>query len=95
MRLIDADALHDALKAKQKWVVRCEDKHNEGYTYDQVHFAIDDAPTIEPKQGEWIDLPRKMFKCSECGQIYQVLEPKNFCSNCGCQMKGAERWSQI
>ena len=47
MRLIDADALHEALKNKQKWVVRCGDKHNEGYTYDQVHFAIDEAPTIE------------------------------------------------
>ena len=47
MRIIDADALHDALKAKQKWVVRCGDKHNEGYTYDQVHFAIDDAPSID------------------------------------------------
>lgn len=47
MRLIDADALHEALKTKQKWVVRCGDKHNEGYTYDQVHFAIDEAPTIE------------------------------------------------
>ena len=46
-RYIDADALHDALKAKQKWVVRCGDKHNEGYTYDQVHFAIDDAPSID------------------------------------------------
>ena len=47
MRLIDADALHEALKNKQKWVVRRGDKHNEGYTYDQVHFAIDEAPTIE------------------------------------------------
>lgn len=47
MRLIDADALHEALKTKQKWVVRCGDKHNEGYTYDQVHFAIDDAPSID------------------------------------------------
>ena len=47
MRLIDADALHEALMTKQKWVVRCGDKHNEGYTYDQVHFAIDEAPTIE------------------------------------------------
>lgn len=46
-RYIDADALHDALKAKQKWVVRCGDRHNEGYTYDQVHFAIDDAPSID------------------------------------------------
>jgi hypothetical protein len=47
MRLIDADALHETLKTKQMWVVRCGDKHNEGYTYDQVHFAIDEVPTIE------------------------------------------------
>lgn len=53
-RYIDADALHDALKAKQKWVVRCGDKHNEGYTYDQVHFAIDDAPSID------------IVRCKEC-----------------------------
>ena len=46
-RYIEAKWLHDALKAKQKWVVRCGDKHNEGYTYDQVHFAIDDAPSID------------------------------------------------
>lgn len=53
-RWIDADALHDALKAKQMWVVRCGDKHNEGYTYDQVHFAIDDAPGID------------IVRCGEC-----------------------------
>ena len=53
-RWIDADALHDALKAKQLWVVRCGDKHNEGYTYDQVHFAIDDAPSID------------IVRCKEC-----------------------------
>ena len=53
-RWIDADALHDALKAKQKWVVRCGDKHNEGYTYDQIHFAIDSAPSIE------------IIRCREC-----------------------------
>ena len=57
MRLIDADALHEALKTKQKWVVRCGDKHNEGYTYDQVHFAIDDAPTIDAVS---------VVRCKEC-----------------------------
>ncbi len=46
-RYIDADALHETLMTKQKWVVRCGDKHNEGYTYDQVHFAVDDAPSID------------------------------------------------
>jgi hypothetical protein len=94
MRLIDADALYDALKAEQKWVVRCGDKHNEGYTYDQVHFAIDNAPTIEPKQGEWIidkvwytaqGIYNIDFKCSEC-----ELKPRytsDYCPQCGAKMK--------
>ena len=50
---------------------------------------IKDIPSAENK-GEWIDLPRKMLKCSECGQIYQVLEPKNFCPNCGTDMRKGE-----
>ena len=53
-RWIEVDALHDALKAKQMWVVRCGDRHNEGYTFDQVHFAIDDAPSID------------LVRCGEC-----------------------------
>lgn len=93
MRLIDADALHDALKAKQKWVVRCGDKHNEGYTYDQVHFAIDEAPTIEPKRGKWIKRKRKCeYKCSECGKIVFADDENelNFCCSCGADMRERE-----
>ena len=51
-----------------------------------IKAKINKIPSAEPKQGEWIDMPWKMFKCSECGQIYQVLEPKNFCSKCGAKM---------
>jgi len=95
-RYIDADALHEALKAKQKWIVRCGDKHNEGYTYDQVHFAIDDAPTIEPKRGEWIEIKRYWeinqwvyeIECSVCKErIKNPYEP-HFCPNCGAKMDG-------
>ena len=68
-RLIDADALHDALMAKQLWVVRCGDKHNEGYTYDQVHFAIDDAPSID------------IVRCKECkwADFYTTAEKEQYC----------------
>lgn len=83
-RYIDADALHDALKAKQKWVVRCGDKHNEGYTYDQVHFTIDDAPSID------------ICFCRECkhrpikedadGEDYgfNLIKPNNGNERCPC-----------
>jgi hypothetical protein len=47
MRLIDGDALHDDLRKKQTWVVKRDDKYNQGYTYDQVHFAIDEQPTVD------------------------------------------------
>lgn len=77
MRLIDADALHDDLRTKQKWIVKREDKHNEGYTYDQVHFAIDDQPTVDAvpvRRGKWLDLEtlkrpwfrHHIFECSVC-----------------------------
>ena len=84
-RYIDADALHDALKAKQKWVVRCGDKHNEGYTYDQVHFAIDDAPSIDipiwipcsermPEETEWIGT--KNFGTTISDKVLVTFESK-------------------
>lgn len=66
-RLIDADALRDALKEKQKWVVRCGDKHNEGYTYDQVHFAIDDAPSID------------IVRCKDC-KYYEKFPTWSACT---------------
>ena len=91
MRLIDADALHDALRAKQKWIVKRENMVNEGYTYDQVHFAIDDMPTVDAvpvRHGKWIgkSTDGEQFDCcSECGYI-EWDAPNNFCPNCGAKM---------
>ena len=64
MRLIDADELHKALFAKQKWVVHYGDKHNEGYTSDQVHFAIDDAPTVEVVAKN--ETTTEVVRCRDC-----------------------------
>lgn len=70
MRLIDADALHKMLKKKQKWVVKNGDKHNEGYTYDQVHFAIDDAPTVDAEP---------VVRCKDCRhfELQDLSNPKH------------------
>lgn len=95
MRMIDADALHKALFAKQKWVVRYGDKHNEGYTSDQVHFAIDDAPTVDPvKHGHWIAHGKAFMgatieACSECGELLCGYN-KAYCPNCGAKMDEVE-----
>ena len=64
MRLIDADALHDALRAKQKWIVKRENMVNEGYTYDQVHFAIDDMPTVDAVP-QWIPCSERLPSSEE------------------------------
>ena len=75
MRLIDADALHEALKNKQKWVVRRGDKHNEGYTYDQVHFAIDEAPTIEAVSiDDYRSMDNTCYKLQKA--LYEMAERK-------------------
>lgn len=46
-RLISAEELHNALRKQQRWIVKREGFTNEGYSYDQVHFAIDGIPTVD------------------------------------------------
>ena len=52
---------------------------------------IDEAPTIEPKQGEWIDVngDGSIMKCSKCGDEV-CCKGNNFCPNCGARMRGEE-----
>lgn len=97
MKLIDADALHNVLRKEPRWIVKNGDKYNEGYTYDQVHFAIDDMPIIEErKTGRWMTeyldgIPGRRAKIKYCSECCQVSTCRyNFCPNCGAKMKGAE-----
>lgn len=100
MRPIDADALikrmyHDAFETDtdmQKWDSGC------WIRYKMFENAIDDAPTIEPKRGKWIDaeirhedgvLPIQV--CSECKTFYPLEYTgggHRFCPNCGAKMDG-------
>lgn len=79
MRLIDADKELTALKAMNV----------EGEVFTTaVNFAIatlEDAPTIEPKQGEWIKQDIASYKCSKCGktQIADDANELNYCCCCG------------
>ena len=84
MRLIDADALRYALRQKPRWIVRDGEKYNEGYTYDQVHFGIDDAPTVDAvpvvrcKDCEHYDAEyRRCFGLIGYGRYWK---PDDFCS---------------
>ena len=95
MRLIDADRFEAFDSIVQK---EC---HPESYMEGMaaVLEAIDNAPTIEPKQGEWNckvfthinkigdEIVDTNYYCSECGEY--TLIPTRFCGNCGAKMQSA------
>ena len=97
MRLIDADKLKRKAQkvGTEAWKMKLTAPIET--TLNQFIDWIDEAPTIEPKRGEWIiteqDNGHKWThrKCSECGK--GVIEPlgvsaMKFCPNCGSKMRG-------
>lgn len=104
MRLIDADELEEKVL---KWMppdpYGIEEKECPFETdiVASLMMEIEEAPTIEPKRGEWIrhENPRYSYDreqgnvnagvhytCSECNYISWT---HNYCPNCGARMKGA------
>lgn len=93
MRLIDADALKNAL----------ENNPSDFYDYDELIPMLDEQPTVSPDDvrgvGKWIDKstgqrrPGQMQSwCSACGQHSGIggIESnrhKAFCPNCGARME--------
>lgn len=76
MRLIDADDL------KEKEFLTYQ---NNGVEIEEIMVvpvgAIDNAPTVEPKQGE--------FKCTECYRTFSKFsnESFNYCPHCGREVE--------
>ena len=96
MRLIDADELfYDDIT----------DKHGNIYMVVHAP-QIDNAPIVEAKpvvHGEWIEDRVEtgdpfgngyylidMLRCSVCGAFFDVSETRNFCSECGADMRGGK-----
>ena len=77
MRLIDAD--------RMKMVIEKNFGHG---TVEPIYQLIDSAPTIEPKQGEWINVGT-YEECKDCGEVKRFPH-WNFCPHCGARMKGAD-----
>lgn len=83
MRLIDADALIDSM----------DGEFADSIEEFRAITMVNDAPTIEPKRGEWIE-KEECWQCSECGDEY-VLEVgvkpidarMHYCPNCGADMR--------
>ena len=88
MRLIDADEL-------KKRAIPCE-IHNGALTDLCVPlYQINNAPTVERPQGEWI-IDGHHIRCNKCNEYICNTDregnkiPNNFCPNCGADMRGGE-----
>ena len=107
-RYIDADALKDKLQQHHDFYVMAwggfgKMPIGEKKRVDEITNCIAEvvnAPTIEPKRGEWIDaeirhedgvLPIQV--CSECKTFYPLEYTgggHRFCPNCGADMRERE-----
>lgn len=98
--MIDADALNDAMYHEAFENDVSYDERNPMARWDSglwirykmFENVIDDAPTIEPKRGEWIQMYRNGFgnmicMCSKCN--FHATK-SNFCPNCGADMRKGE-----
>ena len=83
MRLIDADALMDAMR---------DEEFQTFVPLDEIDSVIDKAPTIdaEPvKHGRWeygVTLNHEWRKCSVCLVSQDIFGCFTYCPNCGAKM---------
>ena len=99
MRLIDANALRDALgitgakesckgcQYNKRFNFACNTDDAPSFAY--VCEAIDEAPTIDAvpvRHGKWKEYPTGdgLNQCSECGVLR--FGESNYCPNCGARM---------
>lgn len=93
-RWIDADALIDRLD----YCVKEGMGSTIAFTFKHM---VEDAPTIEPKRGEWIEHRDNngktiLWQCSECGLVIfsetetDRLVNHKWCSRCGADMRGKD-----
>ena len=95
MRLIDADVLIKQIDTEREQLAKLGMLGAEHIVTHYVRNFIEDAPTVDRPQGEWIEVdepimgnPYCRYRCSKCG----LDEPyaRDFCPNCGAQMKGID-----
>lgn len=106
MRPIDADALKDKLQQHHDFYVMAwcgfgKMPIGEKKRVDEITNCIAEvvnAPTIEPKRGEWKHLGGDEWLCPECGHViwtegsweHPLERGKFYCENCGARMKGED-----
>ena len=87
-RSIDADALMNKIgKVLSEHLTI-------GVVATEIIDAVKDAPTIEPKQGVWVNsegfpiTDKYSVYCDQCGNWSEYRT--DYCPNCGARMKGAD-----
>ena len=96
MRLIDADALKEAIKSDMYVVDYADEGAIYGMFWSGIENAIDEQPTVEPTTGKWMFSSNDAEGvCSCCNfKLYgtpyygkYLIVPYNYCPNCGCKME--------
>lgn len=97
MRLIDADALMETIRAHDYPLTAHYNSTDNGMFTLGIQQAVDECPTIEPPWGEWTyrnnygsteSIYDDCYVCSACGRESETTHP--FCPLCGAKMKGGE-----
>ena len=60
---------------------------------DIIERDINAIPSADRPRGEWIEQEddyHHYWECSECGMGVGLDDIRNFCPNCGADMKGAD-----
>ena len=79
-------------------VIEKEKSDNDAYCrmcIDSMKEIIEEQPTVEAKEvvhGKWIEHEEDAkgnspVECPRCRYLYARLYPKNFCPNCGADMR--------
>lgn len=59
-----------------------------------INYKVGDMPPVTPQRpkGKWIEIEidagEFIYKCTKCGM--RVINPYNYCPNCGADMRGGE-----
>lgn len=109
MRLIDADALKELFSEVIGNIAKKPEMN--GNLEHMIRASamviqmIDDAPTVQPKRGKWIERNPlnsdkcRLIECDQCGKSYIVgfnvpyehwIDNRNYCEKCGADMRGNE-----
>lgn len=94
MRPIDADILLKRIEQSKLYNPHTDIAFKRAHEAEHCHFLymVIDMPTVEPKQGKWIDDGDTLI-CDNCKTAYShpiFHNGWNYCPNCGAKMKGID-----